>query len=187
MTQDRFELKENGKYISTDRLRELAIKEIVSELTCMDEDDALYLSNRVRYLEDYDRLYKNDSEGVNEALDGWTPWDCLREDYDSYASYFYMDCGMTFTDDVWDGLDEEEIADNILNGCYVDYLTDDISEILNDYDEAKDFLEGLNPYRIEGEELIAKFTNCEADVTDLLQYISKLVKNDDGEVWKEEE
>ena len=69
-------------------------------------------------------------------------------------------------------------------GAVLFVLDDDIKEILDDYEEAKEFLENLNPYRAKGEEVIARFMNCEADVTDLLQYIDKLVKDDNA--WKEE-
>lgn len=186
MVQNRFDLKVNGKYITLDQLYDLAKEEIIDALDYMNNEDALYLGNHIREESgDYDQLYENNEEGINEVLDGWSPWDCIQLDYDNYAEFFYLCYGEPeFTNDVWVNLDTDDIAEDILDGSYSSYLDDDIKEVLDDYEEAKEFLENLNPYRAKGEEVIARFMNCEADVTDLLQYIDKLVRDDNA--WKEE-
>lgn len=172
--QDRFELKVNGKYITLDQLYDLAKDEIVGELDCMGSDDALYLGNHIREKYNYDLLYENNEECINDQLDGWEPWDIVQLDYDDYADFFVMEYGEpAFTDDVWYDLDTENIAEDILEGSYSSYITSDIKDIVDDYEEAREFLENLNPYRARGEEVLAKFLNCEADVTDLLQYIDR--------------
>ena len=141
MAQNRFELKENGKYITPARLYELAKEEVISELGCMDNEDALYLGNHIREENDDDILYENNEDCINDVLDGWSPWDCIQMDYDNYADYFYMDYGEpTFTNDVWCNLDEDEIVEDILDGSYAQYINDDIREVLNDYEEAKEYL-----------------------------------------------
>ena len=188
MTQDRFELKGKFKgYISPKTLYNLAKVEIIDALADMTTDEALCLGNQIREERNYEWLYENNEDCINEQLDGWEPWDLLQLDYDDYSDFFYMDYGEpAFTNDIWHDLDTDEIAEDILDGrLYRAYWSEDIRNIMDDYIEAKEFLENLNEYRVEGEELLAKFTNCQADVSDLLQYIDRITKNDD--VWKEGE
>ena len=184
--QDRFELKKaDGQYITEDELYDLVKSEIVEELDSMYNEDALYLGNYIRENNGDNPLYENEEDNINEQLEDWKPWDIIQLDYESYAEFFYMDYGEPcFTDDVWEDLDTDEIAEDILDGSYARYLNDDIKDILADWEEAKEFLKNLNPVREEGRGLLAKFTNCEADVTNLLQYIDRLVRND--EVWEKE-
>ena len=66
----------------------------------------------------------------------------------------------------------------------MDEYPSELEEIMDAFRDAANKLENLNKERIEGEILLKKFTNGEADVIDLVQYIDRLVKND--EVWKEE-
>lgn len=187
MTQDRFELKAKfGGYISPKTLYNLAKVEIIDSLDDMATDEALCLGNQIREERNYEWLYENNEENINDQLEGWEPWDILQLDYDSYADFFYMEYGEpSFTDNVWKDLDKDEIAEDILDGGYSDYWSEEINSIMDDYNEAKEFLDNLNKYRIEGEELLKKFTKGEADVADLLQYIDRITKNDD--VWKEGE
>ena len=183
--QDRFELKKaDGSYITEEELYDLAKSEIVNELDSMNASDAIYLGNEIRDRNNYDLLYENNEENLNEQLEDMEPYDVLNLDWDDYADYFTWDgYDLTTTDDVWTDLDTDEIAEDILEGSYSAYTNSEIKDILTDWEEAKEFLENLNPHREEGRELLAKFTNCEAGVTDLLQYIDKLVRND--EVWEE--
>lgn len=184
MTQDRFELKEAGKYISLEELYDMAKEEIVSELDDMNTEDALYLGNHIRDNNGYETLYENNETNINEILDGWEPWDIIQLDYDDYSDFVYMSYGEPeFTNDVWTDLDTDEIAGEILDGDYTHYLTSDIKDILDDYEEAKEFLENLNPILAEADELLSKYVNCQADVTDLLQFIDKLVR--DEKLWEE--
>ena len=185
MAQDRFDLKVNGKYISLDELYDLAKEQIVDELECMNNEDALYLGNEIRDRNSYELLYENTEENLNEMLDGLDPYDILNLGWDDYDEFFTFDgYDWNGTNDVWCDLDTDEIADDILEGSYRSYLTSDIKDILDDYEEAKEYLENLNEYRAMAEETLARYLNCEADVTDLLQLIDKLVRTD--EVWAEE-
>ena len=186
MTQDRFEMKkENGRYLTLDELYDLAKEQIIDELDCMHNEDALYLGNEIRERNNYDILYENNEENINEQLDSWDPWDILRLDYDDYADFFLLNDynDLTFTNDAWYDLDTDDIAEDILDGSYSKYINSDIRDILDDYEEAKEWLENFNPIREAGAVILAKYTNCEADVTDLLQFIDSLVRNE--EAWEE--
>lgn len=186
MEQTSFEVKKNGKYIKADELYEMAKEEIVDILDNMDYDDALYLGNAVRDNKGYDTLYENNRENINDQLDCEEPYDILNLDWDYSSEFFTWDgCSIDMTDDVWADLDTDDIAIDLLDGSYTRYLNDDLREVINDYEEAKEFLETLNPYREEAREVIRKYVNCEADVTDLLQCLDKLVRNDAA--WAEEE
>lgn len=182
--QDRFELKKaDGTYITEDELYDMVKSDIVDELDCMNTDDALYLGNEIRDNKSYEILYRNDRDEINEALDGEEPYDILNADWESGYDFFTYDGDFNMTDDVWYDLDTDEIAEDILDGSYARYLNDDIKDILTDWEEAKEFLENLNPEREDAREVLRKFVNCEADVTDLLQCIDRLVRNDD--IWEE--
>lgn len=177
---------ENGKLKTVEELYDEAKEMIVDELDNMDSDDALKLGNAIRDCKGYETLYENNEENINEQLEDWNPWDIIQLNYDDYSDYFYMDYGEPdFTDDVWCDLDTDEIADDILNGDYRNYLTSDIKDIVDEYEDLKEQIKNYNPFRAEGEELLKRYVNCGADVTDLLQYIDRLVKNDD--VWSKEE
>ena len=175
--------KENGMLKTLKELYEEAKELIVDELDTMDTDDALYLGNEIRDRNHYDRLYKNNEESINEVLDGESPWDILNKDWEDYSDFFTYDYDFDMTNDVWYDLDTDEIAEDILEGSYHTYLTSDIVNILDEYEEAKEEIENYNPLRAEGIELLTKYVNCEADVTDLLQYIDRLVK--DERLWEE--
>lgn len=189
MAQTRFELKENGKYISVNDLFELAKDAIVDELGTMTIEDAIVLGNRVRDENCFDPLYENNSDGLNAALEDEDPATIINLDWESSWDYFVWDgSDLTLTDDVWYDLDTEDIAEEILDGEYSDVTTGDIDDIVADYKEAKEFLEKRGRYpaeRIEGEELLEKYADGEAQVPDLLNYIARLIKKD--EVWRKED
>ena len=172
---------EYGKLLTLDELYDAAKEKIVDELDTMDTDDALYLGNEIRGRNSYDRLYPNNERSVNEVLDNMTPWDVLHSDWEDYSDYFTFDYDFEMTDDVWYDLDTDEIAEDILDGSYHSYITSDIQDILDEYEEAKEQIENYNPYRAMAEEVLTRYINCEADVTDLLQTLDKLVRND--EAW----
>ena len=90
---------------------------------------------------------------------------------------------MNMTNDVWEDVDTSDLARDILNGNYSHYLNSDIKDILDEYEEAEEEIENYNPYRAMCEEVIQRYVNCEADVTDLLQTLDKLAKTDDA--WEE--
>ena len=186
MAQTRFELKEDGKFISLDTLREYAQEEIRGELDIMPMEDAICLGNKIRDDNGYDHLYENNSDGLDSALEDEDPSTIIKLEWDPYADYFIWDGDdLTTTNDVWYDLDADDIADAILDGEYSDYTTSDMDDIVADYKEAKEFLERRKRFpaeRTEGEELLVKYANGEAEATDLLQYITRLVKKD--EVWR---
>lgn len=176
---------ENGKLKTLEELYEEAKELIVDELDTMNTEDALYLGNEIRGRNNYDILYENKDENLNDVLSGMDPADLIRmgsEDWDNYSDFFTYDYDLNMTNDVWYDLDTDEIADDILEGSYHTYLTSDIVDILDEYEEAKEEIENYNPYRAMCEEVVAKFVNCEADVTDLLQTLDKLAKSD--EAWE---
>ena len=183
MEQTRFTLtKANGKFITLDELYDLAKDEVVEFLDGMYERDALYLGNAIRDANNYDRLYENNEDNVNEMLSSESPWDILNDsDWKSGYDYFTYNGSFDMTDDVWYDLDTDEIAEFLLDGSYSRYLSSDLKQIVADFEEARDFLEELHPARVEGVSLLAKYMNCNADVTDLLQFVDKLMKND--EIW----
>lgn len=175
--------KENGKLKTVEELYEEAKELIVDELDTMSTEDALYLGNEIRDRNSYDTLYENNRSCVNDVLEGEEPYDILTSDWDSYSDYFTWDGDFNMTDDVWYDLDTDEIADDILDGSYYNYITSDIKDILDEYEEAKEEIENYNPYRAMCEEVIQRYVNCEADITDLLQTLDKLAKTDDA--WEE--
>lgn len=175
---------ENGEYKTLEELRDEVKDEIIDELNSMDDSDALCLGNYIREKNGDNLLHENCDDEIDEVFSDWSPSDILNMDYDSGSEFFYLDYGdPVFTDDVWEDLDTDEIAEKILDGeTFGENITWDMKDIITDYVEAKKYLENLNPYRIEGEELLIKFSNGEADVTDLLQYIDRLTKTD--EAWR---
>ena len=149
----------------------------------MSTEDALYLGNEIRDRNCYDTLYENKRSCINDVLNGEEPYDILTSDWEDCYDYFTWDCGFNMTDDVWYDLDTDEIADDILNGSYYNYITSDIKDILDEYEDLKEEIENYNPYRAMCEEVVQRYVNCEADVTDLLQTLDKLAKSDDA--WEE--
>ena len=174
---------ENGKLKTVDELYEEAKELIVEELDSMSEEDALYLGNEIRDRDSYDVLYKNVRSNINDVLEGEEPYDILTSDWEDCSDYFTWDGEFNMTDDIWYDLDTDEIAVDILEGSYYNYITSDIKDILDEYEEAKEEIENYNPYRAMCEEVIQRYVNCEADVTDLLQTLDKLAKSDDA--WEE--
>lgn len=174
---------EDGTLKTVEDLYKEAKELIVSELDCMGTEDALYLGNEIRDRNSYDTLYKNERSCINDILDGEEPYDILTSDWDDCADFFTWDGDFNMTDDVWYDLDTDEIADDILDGNYYNYITSDIKDILDEYEEAKEKIENYNPYRAMCEEVITRYVNGEADVTDLLQTLDKLAKSDDA--WEE--
>lgn len=175
--------KENGKLKTVEELYDEAKELIVDELDTMSNEDALYLGNEIRERNNYDTLYENKRSCINDVLTEEEPYDILTSDWDEYSYFFTWDCGFNMTDDVWYDLDTDEIAGDILEGSYRDYITYDIKDIIDEYEEAKEKIENYNPYRAMCEEVVAKYVNCEADVTDLLQTLDKLAKTD--EAWEQ--
>lgn len=175
---------ENGTLKTLDELYDEAKEKITDALDCMDTDDALILGNEIRDHNNYERLYKNEEESVNEVLDNESPWDILNKDWEDYSDFFTYDWDFNMTNDVWYDLDTSDIAEDILEGNYHRYITSDIKYIVDEYEEAKEEIENYNPYRAECEEVVARYVNCEADVTDLLQMLDKLARNED--CWAEE-
>ena len=181
-----FEVMYNGKIKSVDTLYDDAVEAIVDVLECLDTDAALDLGNEYRDRCGYDMLRYNDEENINEALEDESPYTILNAGWSDYDDYFTWDgYDLNMTDDVWNDIDLDDLAREILDGTRFYELPSEIKEILDEYNEVVEYVENYNPYRAEGETLLAKYTNCEADVTDLLQYIDRLVRND--EAWKEEE
>ena len=179
-----------GKLKSIDELTDEAVDTIVEFLEDNQyEDWALPMGNAYRDNNHYPNLYENEEYSLNEELGRLDPYELLRmgaDDWCESADYFRYDgYDLSTTDDVWEDVDLEDFARDILDGDYFRHLPDALQEIVDEYEEAKEKIENYNEGRAMAEEVIAKFTNCEADVTDLLQCLDKLVRNDD--YWSEEE
>lgn len=182
------EIKVNGKLRTEDELREEVIDRLVDALENLDEDDALNLGNAYREANNDAVLYVNDEDNINSELDGKDPYEILQmaEDWSEYDGYFSCDGWGEFgtTDAVWEGVDLEDLADDLVEGHYTRHTPSDIQEILDEYEEALEKLTNYNEGRALAEDTIKRYVNCEADVTDLLQALDKLARTD--EYWKEE-
>lgn len=182
------EIKVNGRLRTKDELREEAVDMLVSALEDLDSDDALELGNAYRVANHDNELYTNDEDNINSELEGKDPYEILQmasswSDCDDYFSRDSYD-ELGTTNDVWEGIDMNDLADDLINGCYGSKITEDITDILDEYEEALEALDNYNEGRLMAEEVIKKYVNCEATVTDLLQCLDKLVRNDD--YWAEE-
>lgn len=188
------EIKVKGRLKTEEQLRDEAIDKLIEALEEMDEDDALNLGNAYRE-DNYDcPLYVNDEDNLNSELEGKNPYEILQmaEGWDECDSYFGIDGWnehgwneLGTTSDVWEGVDLETLAKDLLDGNYHRHITSDIQEILDDYEEALEKINNYNEGRALAEEVVRKYVNCEASVTDLLQTLEKLVRTDD--YWKEED
>ena len=182
-----FDIRYENGYKTKEDIYDEALEEIENLLYDLDDETALEIGNKYREQNGEPLLYVNDEDNVNDELDGQDPYTLLcmgRYDWSSYDDFFAFDDGdLESTDDVWAKIDTEDVARAILDG-ELRNMPSEIREVIDDYKEACTALDNLNKERIEGEQLLARFTNCEADVTDLLQYIDRLVRNDD--VWKED-
>lgn len=181
--------KKNGKLRTEYELREEVIDNLVDALEDLNDDEALDLGNAYRE-DDHDViLYINDEDNINRELNGRDPYEILRmaEDWNECDEYFA--CGewgdLGSTDDVWKNVDLEDLANDLVEGHYTRHTTSAIQEILDDYEEALEKLNNYNEGRALAEDVVRKYVNCEADVTDLLQALDKLAKTD--EYWKEKE
>ena len=183
------EIKVNGRLKTEDELRDEVIDKLVDALEDLADDEALDLGNAYRENNHDATLYTNDEDNINSELEGKDPYDILQMagNWDECDDYFSCDAWgeLGTTNDVWEGVDLTDLADDLVNGYYTCHITDDIQEILDDYEEALEKLNNYNEGRALAEEVIRKYVNCEADVTDLLQALDKLAKTD--EYWREEE
>lgn len=183
------EIRVNGRLKIKDELWEEAVNKLVEVLENMNEDEALDLGNAYRENNHDCPLYINDEDNLNDELDGKDPYEILQmaDNWDENDSYFGIDGWneLGTTDNVWQNIDLEDLAKDLLDGDYHRRITDDIQEILDDYEEALEKLENYNEGRALAEDVVRKYVNCEASVTDLLQALDKLAKTD--EYWKEEE
>lgn len=182
------EIRKNGKLRTEKELHEEVIDKLVEALENLDEDEALDLGNAYRVANHDAELYVNDEDNVNSELDGMDPYDilCNAGNWDENDGYFSSDRWGDFgtTDEVWENVTLEDLAEDLLEGRYRSSITTDIQEILEDYEEALEKLENYNEGRVLAEEVVRKYVNCEASVTDLLQALDKLAKTD--EYWKED-
>lgn len=179
----------NGKVKTQEELLEEAVELMVDEgFGYCNSDDLLDVTNEARENIGYDKLYPNEEDELNEQLEDADPYQLLCCGNDSWSSgdyYFRYDgWDLYTTDDLWEDLDEEEVARDLLTEDFVpDFMPREIANIIDEYKEALEELENYNPYRAMCEEVVKKYVNCEADVTDLLQTLDKLARTD--EAWGE--
>lgn len=177
----------NGKIKSMDTLFDEALEEMMESIEDnLSDAQQLYVGNMYREDNGYTELRELNEYNINDALDGMKPWDIVNQDIDTYCSYFYYDgYDVTCTDDVWEDITVEDIARAILNDDlrYRD-LPRELQDIYDEYEEARDKLENMNEGRKMAYEIVQKYVNCDADVSDLLVVLGKLAKNED--YWSEE-
>lgn len=177
----------DGTVMTADEIEDYFIERMIDEMDTLDTDDLLDLCNQYREENSLPRLYYNDYGELDDVLCDVSPSDLLymgRDDWESSDEFFQYTygSGLSTTDDVYEGIDREDVARDILIEEFEpDNL--DVEDLLEEYKQAKLALKNCNVYRIETEEVIRKYTNCEADVTDLLQMLSKLARTND--VWKD--
>lgn len=178
--------KKNGELRAPEALYEEAVDMLVEALDDLCEEEQLTIGNAYREMNNYNQLNKNEEGMINDMLDGTDPYEILRlgEDWDSSDAYFTFDgWDLNTTDDVWYDADPDDIARAILEGDLRATFME-LRDIVDEYEEALHEVESYNPYREMCELAIWKYVNCLGDVTDLLQVLDKLVRNDD--VWAEE-
>ena len=176
----------NGKIRSLDDLFEEAVENMVDVLNDLSDDDQFELGNLYRDKNGYNLLYRNTEDEINEILDGESPYDIIQMDYDEYADYFLWSWGsLDFTSDPFEDLDIEELARAILNEefHYRD-LPSDVQDAFDEFEEARNALDNMNEGRKMAYNVVAKYMNCQADVSDLLVVLSKLARTD--EYWSED-
>jgi len=175
----------NGKYKSLDVLTEDAVEQLVDVINDLSEDEQFELSNLYRDNNGYDLLYRNDEEGINGALSDMAPYDVLQIDYECYAEYFTYDGydGVEFTNDLWANIDVEDIARAVLDDelRYGD-LPLSVQEVFDEFTDACEELENVSAERKKVIAVISDYVNCKADVTDLLQTLERIARND--ELWE---
>lgn len=186
-TKNRFSIRENGKYKVAGQLRDEARNLMLSTI----EDDLtgielLELGNLYREWDGGNTLYENTEDVINRELKHCDPVWLLEQDYDSWASYFAIDDwggDLSFTDDALEGLDVYDVVDAILDeDLALHRLPDALKDIFEDWQEALTSLESVNKFRKEIDDTISAYTNCEADVSDLLILLGKLANNED--IWE---
>lgn len=177
----------NGRIKTAEELLDEAVELMVDKgFGYCDTEELLDIANEARENIGYDRLYPNEEDELNEQLNGVDPYQLLNMDWDSYDSYFRFDgWDLYTTDDLWEDLDEYEVARDLLTEDFVpDCTPREIANIIDEYKEALEELENYNPYRAMCEDVVRRYVNCEADVTDLLQTLDKLARTD--EAWENE-
>ena len=168
----------DGRLKTRDALYDEAKDELIEALEDLRWDTALELSNRYRENNGYNHLNVMEEDILNDMLEGETPWNIINLEVDTSVRYFAYD-GYDFygTDDVWDDVDIESFADDILDELY-GCLPDAIQDIVEEYTEAVEALNSVGNTRREVINLVAKFTNCKADQYDLLAMLDKLAHSE---------
>lgn len=177
---------EHGRLKTYDELYDEALDAVVEALDNLSDGDALDLGNRWRVDNGYNELYCNDSDNINDILGDalLEPYDLISMDYDEFADYFSWDGSeIGFTDDVWEDIDKEDFAREILDGGYSRDIPTDISDIVDAWQDANAGLESIPKGRIMAERTLERYLNNQADVGDLLVLLSRLSKED--ELWEE--
>lgn len=186
-TKNRFSIRENGKYKIAGQLRNEARNLMLSAI----EDDLsgielLELGNLYRDWDGGSTLYENTEDVINRELKHCDPAWLLEQEYDSWANYFAIDDwggDLSFTNDAFEGFDAYDVVDAILDGDLDVYeIPALLKEIYQDLQDALISLESVNKFRKEIDDTISAYTNCEADVSDLLILLGKLANNED--IWE---
>ena len=174
----------NGKYKTLAELYDDAVEIISEALDYLSDSEQIEIGNKWRDDNGYPILHYFEEDEVDEVLSDCSPWDIIHMEIEtSYCGdrYFTYEYDFEVTDDIWDNIDLEDLARELINGeASIDNR--EINDLISEYEDAKEYLENLNEDREAAREVLAKFVNCEADWKDLFTMLDKLVKNDD--IWE---
>jgi hypothetical protein len=183
---EKFELVYNGKIKSRDQLYDEAVEAMVEVLENLDSDEQLEIGNAYREYDGYPILHPNTDSEIDEALSDYSPSEIIQMEYDSCADFFGIEYGeIEFTSYPWAGIEVEDVARAILDDEIGNLESpSDIKEIYESYVNAVNELENMNEGLKMATTTLNAYLNNQADVSDLLVTLSKLVR---GDYWKEDE
>ena len=145
---------------------------IKDALENMSDNDALELINEYNDSNGYDTIYEMDENGINDALDGYSPWDVINMEIDTSDYYFTWDgYDINTFNDVWENVSIDELTDWIIRNEYRDNT--DIDMIYDDFEEACEFIDELE------EEYENKKQARENVIAQLRNYID-ILENDEN-------
>ena len=176
----------DGTFKTLDELYAEAVDLVTDEMTSYGED--LEFPNYIRENEDLPEIRFLEADEINDALEDMEPWDIIHMDIGrGWDDFFTWDgCDLETTSDIWDGVEVDEVAEKIVGDYYSRRsLPRCITEILDEYEEARRKLLSYSKYRRMAEEIVTKYKNCEANEFDLVYMLEKLVHTD--EAWADEE
>ncbi len=178
-------IKKSGALKTEDELYEEAVVLLIDALEDLSEEEQIVIGNAYRSMGS-PRLYCNDSDTLENELSDLSIWELLEvgQSWSNCDDYFTWDGSeLQTTNDIWIDADTDDVARAILDGeISAKYMV--LANIVEDYKQAKEQIKHFNPWRAMCAEVVKKFTEGTASVTDLLQTLNKLATSDDA--WRKE-